>query len=170
VRLVTTAFLIAACVAVASTLFVVTRASAVHALLYLIVSLLATAVMFLTLGAPFVAALEVVVYAGAVMVLFVFAAMMLNLGPDSAARERAWLAPTTWLGPAALAGVLAIELLWILTGSSAGPRAGAISPEEVATSLFSAYLVAVEIVSLLLMAGLVGAYHLGRRSQKGSPE
>ena len=71
-------FYLSAAVAVAATLMVVTRASAVHALLYLIVSLLAVAVVFFVLGAPFVAALEVIIYAGAVMVLFVFVIMMLN--------------------------------------------------------------------------------------------
>ena len=60
--------------------------NAVHALLYLVVSLLAVAVVFFTLGAPFVAALEVIIYAGAIMVLFVFVVMMLNLGD---ARHRA---------------------------------------------------------------------------------
>ena len=73
---------------------------AVHALLYLIVSLLAVALVFFTLGAPFVAALEVIVYAGAIMVLFVFVVMMLNLGPSAAEQERRWLAPRTWVGPA----------------------------------------------------------------------
>ena len=63
--------------------------NAVHALLYLIVSLLAVAVVFLALGAPFVAALEVIIYAGAIMVLFVFVMMMLNLGPRTVEQERA---------------------------------------------------------------------------------
>ena len=58
-----------------------------HALLYLIVSLLAVALVFFTLGAPFVAALEVIIYAGAIMVLFVFVVMMLNLGARAVARE-----------------------------------------------------------------------------------
>ena len=68
-------FYLSGAVAVAATLMAVTRASAVHALLYLIVSLLAVAIIFFVLGAPFVAALEVIIYAGAVMVLFVFVIM-----------------------------------------------------------------------------------------------
>ena len=60
-----------------------------HALLYLIVSLLAVAIVFYVLGAPFAAALEVIVYAGAIMVLFVFVMMMLNLGKAAAARSEA---------------------------------------------------------------------------------
>ena len=86
-------FYLSGAVAVAATLMVITRASAVHALLYLIVSLLAVAIIFFVLGAPFVAALEVIIYAGAVMVLFVFVIMMLNLGKAAAVKEREWLSP-----------------------------------------------------------------------------
>jgi len=83
------AFYIAAAVAVISTVMAITRLVAVHALLYLIVSLLAVAVVFYTMGAPLVAALEVIIYAGAIVVLFVFVVMMLNVngsqeGPGSA--------------------------------------------------------------------------------------
>jgi NADH-quinone oxidoreductase subunit J len=73
-------FYIAAAVAIASTMMAITRLDEVHALLYLIVSLLAIAVVFFVLGAPFVAALDVIIYAGAIMVLFVFVVMLLNLG------------------------------------------------------------------------------------------
>ena len=75
-----------------ATVMMITRLNAVHALLYLIVSLLAVAVVFYTLGAPFVAALEVIIYAGAIMVLFVFVVMMLNLGENNG--NRAHLAQT----------------------------------------------------------------------------
>ena len=76
----------------------ITRLNAVHALLYLIVSLLAVAMIFYMLGAPFVAALEVIIYAGAIMVLFVFVVMMLNLGAGRRAGA-AWLNPRIWIGP-----------------------------------------------------------------------
>ena len=80
-------FYIAGAVAILSTALMLTRLNAVHALLYLIVSLLAVSVVFYTLGAPFVAALEVIIYAGAIMVLFVFVVMMLNLGEEAASRS-----------------------------------------------------------------------------------
>ena len=94
-----------------------------HALLYLIVSLLAVALVFLTLGAPFVAALEVIVYAGAIMVLFLFVVMMLNLGPGGVEQESRWLSGAAWLGPAALALVLFAELVYIFA-AGAGPVVG----------------------------------------------
>ena len=73
-------FYISAAIAIVSTFLAISRMNAIHALLNLIVSLLAVAVIFFTLGAPFVAALEVIVYAGAIMVVFVFVVMMLNAG------------------------------------------------------------------------------------------
>ena len=81
-------FYVAGAVAILSTALMITRLHAVHALLYLIVSLLAVSVVFYTLGAPFIAALEVIIYAGAIMVLFVFVVMLLNLG-EQAARDGA---------------------------------------------------------------------------------
>ena len=75
-------FYLSAIVAIISTIMVVTRKEAVHAFLYLVVSLFSISVIFFISGAPFVAALEVIVYAGAIMILFLFAIMMLNLGKD----------------------------------------------------------------------------------------
>jgi NADH-quinone oxidoreductase subunit J len=157
-------FYLAALIAVLSTVMVITRLNAVHALLYLIVSLLSVALVFFVLGAPFVAAMEVILYAGAIMVLFVFVIMMLNLGPQTVRREREWLRPHLWLGPGLLCAVLLGELLYVWTrraGACADPRI--VDPKQVAMALFGPYLLGVELASFLLLAGLVGAYHLGRR-------
>src|SRR5262245_60872142 len=107
-------FYIAATVALISTLMVITRLNAIHALLYLIVSLLAVAMIFYTLGAPFAAALEMIIYAGAIMVLFVFAIMLLNLGPRTVAQESQWLSKEAWIGPSILALILIVELAYIM--------------------------------------------------------
>ena len=98
----TVLFYIAATVSLVATVLVVSRTNASHALIYLIVSLLAVAVIFYLLGAPFAAALEIVIYAGAIMVLFLFVVMMLNLGGSAVEQERGWLQPRMWIGPAAL--------------------------------------------------------------------
>ncbi len=159
-------FYLAAAVAVASTVMVVTRANAFHALLYFIVSLFAVAFVFFLLGAPFIAALEVIIYAGAIMVLFIFVVMLLNLGHQAVEQEREWLQPEMWAGPAWLATILLMELGYILArGGGPGATAGVISPKEVAMVLFGPYLLGVELASMLLLAGLVGAYHLGRRDR-----
>jgi len=159
----TVLFFLAAAVAIVSTIMVITHTEAVHALLYLVVSLLSVAVIFFLLGAPFVAALEVIIYAGAIMVLFIFVVMMLNLGPISREQEIRWLKPGTWFGPAILSGILALELVYVLSGSRAF-TAGELTVgyKTVSRSLFGPYLIAVELASLLLMSALVGAYHLGR--------
>src|SRR5262245_11088442 len=91
-------FYVAAAVAILATIKAITQFNAVRALLYLILSFMSVAVIFFILGAPFAAALEVITYAGAIMVLFVFVIMMLNLGPTSVNQEKHWLTRGTWTG------------------------------------------------------------------------
>ncbi|CAL1239819.1 NADH-quinone oxidoreductase subunit J [Candidatus Methylocalor cossyra] len=155
-------FYSAAAVAVVATLRVVTSANAVHALLYLILSLLASAVVFYLLGAYFAALLEIIIYAGAIMVLFLFVVMMLNLGTETLEQERRWLEPSVWRWPTALATVLLIEFLYVFLGGAAHPSGHIVSAKEVGIALFGPYVLAVELASVLLLAGLVGAYHLAR--------
>jgi NADH-quinone oxidoreductase subunit J len=156
-------FYISALVAVISTILVITRTNAVHALLYLIVSLLAVSLIFFALGAPFVAALEVIIYAGAIMVLFIFVIMMLNLGGQAAKQEAQLLTPGIWIGPSALVLILAAELIYLFATGRERISAGAeVSPKEISIALFGPYVIGVELASMLLLAGLVGAYHLGR--------
>jgi NADH-quinone oxidoreductase subunit J len=160
------AFYIAALVAIASTVMVITRLNAVHALLYLIVSLLAVALIFFILGAPFAAALEVIIYAGAIVVLFVFVVMMLNLGEAAVEQESRWLRPGMWAGPALLSAILLAELIYLFTAGTGGSTGRVVDSKQVGIVLFGPYLLAVELASMLLLAGLVGAYHLGRREQE----
>jgi NADH-quinone oxidoreductase subunit J len=167
----TYAFYIASIIAIAATVRVITGTHAVHALLYLVVSFLAVAMIFLTLGAPFAAALEVIIYAGAIMVLFVFVMMMLNPGPRSVGREQHWLAPGIWVGPVVLTTILLLELVWVLArGGGAVAPMETVTPRETGMALFGPYILGVEMASVLLLAGLVGAYHLayhlGRRREK----
>ncbi|MCZ6829886.1 MAG: NADH-quinone oxidoreductase subunit J [Gammaproteobacteria bacterium] len=157
-------FYMAGFVAFTATVLSLSRTNATHALIYLIISLLAVAVMFYLMGAPFAAALEIVVYAGAIMVLFVFVIMMLNLGQAGEQRERQWLAPRIWIVPTLLALILLVEMALAITQISGTTSGVEVTPKEVGLTLFGPYLLAVEIASMLLLAGLVGAYHLGRRS------
>jgi len=150
-------------VALVSSIMSVTRFNAAHALVYLIISLLASAIIFYVLGAPFAAVLEVIIYAGAIMVLFVFVIMMLNLGASGERHEHQWLRPSMWILPALLCVVLLSEIIWVLAHDGQNLSGLVISPKDVGIELFGPYVIAVEITSMLLMAGLVGAYHLGRR-------
>ena len=160
-------FYLAAAVAVIATIGVIVQTNIVHALLYLILSLLAVAVIFYVLGAPLAAMLEAIVYAGAIMVLFLFVIMMLNLGQSTRQQERVWLAGRGWIVPALLAVVLLGQLLYVLSGvegMSAGKQVGVMA---VGARLFGPYVLAVELASILLLAGLITAYHLARKPQAG---
>jgi NADH-quinone oxidoreductase subunit J len=156
-------FYSSAIIAIFATLMTITRVNVVHALLYFIVSLLSLAVIFYTLGAHFAAALEVIVYAGAIMVMFLFVVMMLNLGQATVDQERAWLKPGIWIGPSILAAPLLVALLTTIGGVSGDGGYEVLAAKEVGISLFGPYVLAVELASMLLLAGLVGAYHLARK-------
>ena len=164
----TAVFYISGTVAALATLLAITRLNAVHALLYLIISLIAVAMTFFSLGAPFAGVLEVIAYAGAIMVLFVFVVMMLNLGPASVAQERVWLKPGIWLGPVVLAALLLGELLYVLFAHQSGQAIGhtTVDAKAVGISLFGPYLLVVELASMLLLAAAITAFHLGRNEAK----
>lgn len=156
-------FYVAGAVAILSTVLAITRTIAVHALLYLIVSLLAVAVAFYTMGAPLVAALEVIIYAGAIVVLFIFVVMMLNLGERVRETERQWLRGSVWVGPAILSAILLAEVIYLIARASLqGSIGGVVGPKQVGIALYGPYLIGVELASMLLLGALVGACHLGR--------
>lgn len=158
-----TLFYMASFVAVLSTVLAISRLNAVHALLYMAVSLMAVAMVFLTYGAPFAAALEVLIYAGAIVVLLIFVVMMLNRGPATLREERDWLRPGMWVGPGILSLILLGELVAVFFQTPEIGLAGrAVEPKAVGMALFGPYAIGVELASLLLLAGLVAACHLGR--------
>jgi NADH-quinone oxidoreductase subunit J len=113
------------------------------------------------------AALEVIIYAGAIMVLLIFFVMMLNLGRESAVREKLWLRPAIWILPAVLCAILLGELLFlVLQNHQPVAEIKEVDPRAVGMALFGPYLLAVELAGILLMTGIVGAYHLGRQKEK----
>lgn len=159
-------FYIAATIAIISTIMAISGRNAIHALLFLILSLLAISVIFYMLDVPFIAALEVIIYAGAIMVLFIFVTMMLNIGLERKMEKR-WLNPRMWIVPAILATILLIDLILALKNMEMQPiDKQIVMPKQVGVSLFSTYLLAVEIAAILLMAGVIGAYHLGSQKKK----
>lgn len=140
-----------------------TQKNAVHALLYFIISVLCLGVTFYLLHAPLAAALEVMVYAGAIMVLFVFVVMLLNIyRPPKHQPKQGFL--KNYGFPAVLACLLLLELCGIMTThENAFGSDKIISVKDVAISLFIDYSVFIELGSLILLAGLIGAYHLGKK-------
>jgi len=160
-------FYASASIAVLSTGLAITRTNAVHALLYLIVSLLAVAMIFLIVGAPFVAALEVIIYAGTIMVLFIFVVMMLDKEWKVEHQILKGFPTGVWIGPVLLSAILFSELLYLFTVSD--PQVSPlvqVGPKRVGTTLLSTYVIGVELASMLLLPGLIGAYYLGRRVEK----
>jgi NADH-quinone oxidoreductase subunit J len=160
-------FYISSFVAIAATIMVITRYHPIHALLYLVVSFLAMAMIFLSVGAPFVAVLEIILYAGAIVVLLIFVVMMLNLGADTAMQEKQWLKPKVWIGPSLLALVLLGEMLVLLVkGNGTDMNLPVVEIKKVSLSLYQEYVIAVELAGFLLMAGIVGAAHIGKQKKK----
>jgi NADH-quinone oxidoreductase subunit J len=160
-------FYISSVVAILATLMVITRYHPIHALLYLVVSFMAVAMIFVSLGAPFVAALEVILYAGAIIVLLIFAVMMMNVGTETARQEKEWLKPRVWIGPSLLALVLLAEMVTLLVkGSSTDMDLPVVEVRRVSLSLYREYVIAVELAGFLLMAGIVGAAHIGKHKKK----
>lgn len=156
-------FWAAAAVALGATALAISRANPVHALLYFVVSLIAMAVIFFILGAPFAAALEVIVYAGAIVVLFLFVVMMLSLEAAATRRETSWITGRIWVVPIILVGLLGAELARVVFSPGPSVPLRVISPAEVGLRLCTFGLPAVELASMLLLAGLLGAFHLGRK-------
>jgi NADH-quinone oxidoreductase subunit J len=161
-------FYLTSAVALFATVMMITRLNTVHSLLYLILSLLAVGFIFFLLGAHFAAVLEVIIYAGAIMVLFIFVIMLLNQGQKTLAQERLWLEPGIWIGPSVLALILFAEIAVIITQAGGAETGQVINAKQVGMALFGPYLLAVELASILLLAGLVGAYHLGKPISKSA--
>jgi NADH-quinone oxidoreductase subunit J len=138
----------------------VTRPNAVHALLYLVTTLLALAVAFFALGAAFSAVLLIMIYAGAIVVLFVFVVMTLPISPETMLRERAVL-KRAWPLPATMAALVIMPFLFGL-GHVAPGAAAPVSARQVGRLLFGPWALAIELASFLLLAGLIGVRHIGR--------
>lgn len=160
-------FYIASVVAIFSTIMVITRYQPIHALLYLVVSFFGVAMIFISLGAPFVAILEIILYAGAIIVLLIFVVMMLNLGSSTSDQERLWLRPGVWAGPAILCLVLLIEMIILLSRNPGTYLQGkGVTMKAVSIALYQQYVIAVELAGFLLMAGIVGAAHISKHRKK----
>jgi NADH-quinone oxidoreductase subunit J len=158
-------FYLLAALLIVSTAMAVSRTRLVHAVVYLVISFFATALLFYLLGAPFIAALEVIVYAGAIMVMFLFMIMTLRMEERQTSEGipfRPWL-PVIVL--TAISLVLFGALIWVGSGHGVPLEAAMASPLEFGAYIFRNYWFSVEIASFLLFVALVGALYLGRERQ-----
>jgi NADH-quinone oxidoreductase subunit J len=162
-------FYVFAALVVGATGLAVTRRDPIHAVIYLVFSFLGTAMLFYLLGAPFLAGVEVIIYAGAIMVLFLFVIMMLGQAPW---RGRVFTA-RKW-SPAAILLLLFFTLTGLLViqdpQGSEGLQMAVASPAEFGRFVFERYWLAVEIVSLLLLLALVAAIQLKKGREQGTGE
>ncbi|MBI3178736.1 MAG: NADH-quinone oxidoreductase subunit J [Deltaproteobacteria bacterium] len=153
----TVLFYIGAAVSVAAAVGVIYARNVLRGALLLIVSLCGVALLFLLLDASFVAAMQILVYACAIMVHVVFVIMMLNLGPDRSNRP-AYFSIAKAVGVVA-AGYFAFRIIADVTGGAGKPVDGSV--KRIGTLLLSDYLFAFEAISVLLLVAVVGAVVLG---------
>ena len=154
-------FYLLAVLIIATTALAITRRNLVHAVVYLVISFFGSALLFYLLGAPFLAALEVIIYAGAIMVLFLFIVMMLRIEES----KRRLLPLRQWIPAAVLCVIYLAMLAAILSGIEADrPLEAAVAPPAVfSVWIFRQGWLGVEVSSLMLLVALIGALHIGRR-------
>ena len=164
-----TLFYVFGAVAVVASLLVIAQRNPIYSVLLLIVSFGALSGLYVLLDAPFVAVIQIIVYAGAIMVLFLFVVMLLN-APHEETEHDERVHPLLRPGPMRFGGLLAaalvVELVWALTKRSESGRFAGGAVSNVATIgrlLFTEYSFAFEVTSVLIIAAMVGAVVLARR-------
>ena len=168
-------FYVFAAVAVGASLLVIAQRNPVYSVLLLIASFGALSGLYVMLDAPFVAVIQIVVYAGAIMVLFLFVVMLLNAPQeDTDVDERLHLLVRS--GAMKFGGCLAVallaELVWALTrGGGSGPFPGGAtdSVAAIGRSLFTDYAFAFEVTSILILVAMLGAVVLAHRDRRSGP-
>jgi NADH-quinone oxidoreductase subunit J len=166
----TLVFALFAFLALASAIVVVAHRNPVYSTMSLVVTLFSVAVLFVMLGAPFLGALQVLVYAGAIVVLFLFVIMLLNIQaeemPQGGQAAQRW---ASILGAVVFAGMLGL-VFWRTSRTEAPPlSADLVSLRNLATELFTQYLLPFEIVGLLLLVAVIGATVVARRPPEAEP-
>lgn len=159
-------FYLLAAVGVAAAVLMVTRRNLVHSALYLVVTFFSVAAIYVLLGAEFLAAVQVLVYAGGIMVLFLFVILLVDLPREVSARK--WR--RGHVGLAAILTLLVVGILAFHLAAARAPSSGAVAAvasdegnlETVAMALFRYYLLPFEAVSVLLMVAMIGAILLAR--------
>ena len=161
-------FFLLALIAVLSALGMLLSKNAVYSALNLILNFSTVAILYLILGAPFIALAQITVYAGAIMVLFLFVIMLLGAERLPSAEPLPWQRPLA-VSSAVLLAVLAVYVIFIRLETFPGSAPllpGFGSPFEVGTLLFDKYLLPFEIISVLLLVAMIGAIVLTRRKDR----
>ena len=169
------AFYVFAAIAVLGSLFVILQRNPIYSVLSLVGAFFGLSGLYVLLDAPFVAIVQIIIYAGAIMVLFLFVVMLLNVPREDAAEwDRTHPLYRPW--PRRIGALLAILLvaqlgwaLWRTPGVSEGvgvQSAGITDIAELGRVLFTDYMFAFEVTSILILAGMVGAVILARKQSE----
>ncbi|CAL4320109.1 NADH-quinone oxidoreductase subunit J [Buchnera aphidicola] len=160
-------FYILGIISIVSTIFVILHSNPVYALIYFIISLLSISGIFFILGGIFAAVLEIIIYAGAIMVLFIFVLMLLNLGTVMEKQEKKWLKEVNWIKISILFLFFFITIIYGLSFiDDLNVFNTLINTKMVGISLFGPYVFIVELSSILLLSALVVVFHFGKEKIK----
>ena len=169
-----TLFYLLAALAVVSSLLVIAQHNPVYSVLLLIASFGALSGLYVLLDAPFAAVIQIIVYAGAIMVLFLFVVMLLN-APQEDTEYDVKVHPLMRPGPlkfgAVLGVLMAVELVWALRSMAVGrsfPAQPEVSVQTIGRTLFTTYAFPFEVTSLLILVAMVGAVIMARKEDRGS--
>jgi NADH-quinone oxidoreductase subunit J len=168
------AFYAFAAIAILASLFVVGQRNPMHSVMLLITSFGALAGLYVLLDAPFTAVTQIIIYAGAIMVLFLFVVMLLNVPREDPAPPSAsvLLGPTGMRIGALLSVVLGVEVVWAMSRMGAawfsqGPSATSVSSVTlIGVELFTRHAFAFEATSILILVAMIGAVILARKEQR----
>ncbi len=168
-------FYVLGALAVGASLLVIGQKNPIHSVLWLIASFAGLSGLYILLDAPFVAVIQIIIYAGAIMVLFLFVVMLLNAGHEDTGEDEARpvsVHRSAIRFGALLSGVLVVELVWALVsagtlggvfGSTATLPPAVSSVRTIGRALFTDYAFAFEVTSILILVAMVGAVVLARR-------
>ncbi len=160
-------FFVIAAVAIGSALLMITRANPVKSVLFLILNFFCLAMLYLVLHAQFIAIIQIIVYAGAIMVLFLFVIMLLNLGDDKTLAEKSGYGRM-------IAVVLAVMILIEIAAGVSAPLTTGLpgtdaqaaemgTVESIGRSLYTGYLFPFEVTSMLLLVAIIGVIVLAKK-------
>ena len=163
-------FYLLAAVMIVSTVLAVTQRNIVHAVLYLVVSFLGTGLLFFLLGAPLLAAFEVIIYAGAIMVLFLFIIMMLNVDTEPRTTAQKSHYPAAFCTCGLYFSICATLVYVSSPEANSAMQAAMADPASFGRFLFQRHWLSIEIVSILLLIAMIGVLQLGLGPGRRKPE
>ena len=165
-------FFVSAAITLICALLSISSHNVVHALLFMVLMMLAIALIFFLLGAPFAAALQIIVYAGAIMVLFIFVTMMLHLGQKSIDAEKSLFnLRRSWL-ELFIALVLLAQVVYLLFSGEFSQQTSTVLPsniestKDIGIQLFGAYYQLIILAALMLLSALISAIHISNNNTK----